>query len=129
MFFYGNASKTSLNKIKTILNSNIHFALGAHRTTPINNIIFESNITNLEDLYQLESRKLIKSIITCQYTPIRKFVENYAKSKRTPRYLSTLQKSVKLTLEYELPTKILRHNISFTPWLLDSNCFDLHIFI
>nr|AAA74495.1 unknown protein [Drosophila teissieri] len=105
LFLYGHAPKSILNKLKTPFNSAIRLALGAYRSTPINNLLYESNIPSLEMKRDLQIAKLSQNLSFCKNRPIHKFVRHKKYKKKT---LSIIDQTIKLSLELNLPYKPIK---------------------
>lgn len=103
--FFGYSSKCSLRKIKTKVSSAIRMALGAFRTTPITNMLFESNIIPLEQQRDLLTSRLIKSIYNNQDTPLYAITKKCINGKKIPKIQSVLYKIIELANSLDLPTK------------------------
>lgn len=87
LYLFGFSPKSTLNKLKTILNAAIRASIGAYRTTPINNLTYEANLTPITLSRELIIVKQCKSIMTNDQSPLSKLTTKINKSKNSRRYL------------------------------------------
>jgi len=101
-----------LNKLKTPFNTAIRLALGAYRTTPINNLLYEANILPLEQKRDLQTAKLTKNLIFSKDTPTHKLVKQ-RKPKKNP---STIDRTINLCQALNLPYEPVKLHKYQPPW-------------
>jgi len=94
LFLYGRAPKSKINKIKTIYHSAVRMALGAFRSSPINNLLYESNIKPIEHRTKHAILKNFKIISTAKKTPLEQVIKKISKAKRIPKLLSTIKNTI-----------------------------------
>lgn len=110
-----------LRKIKTIVNSAIRFSLGAFRSTPIKNILFESNTVSIETQTKLLTAKLLKSLSYSSNTPILQLVKKCKISRKIPRIPSTIYRSIQICQNLGLPLDIIKSSSTHhQPWYLNT---------
>lgn len=123
---YGQAPKPNIKKIETIINSAIRMALGAFRTTPIKNLLFESNILPFSTQKNILTAKLFRTLIYDSNTPLKQIVRKIVKTKKVPKVQSVIYRSVQKCRDLNIPVKA---NISdlekHAPWVLSRNIFDI----
>lgn len=90
---YGNAPKTSIKKINTIIHSAIRFALGAFRSTPIKNLFFEANIPPLNNRKDKLTANLFTTIINSSDSPLYIIMKNYRPPKSGKKF-STIDRII-----------------------------------
>lgn len=83
LFIYGYTTKNLLNKLKSKLNTAIRLALGAYRTTPIHNLLYETDIPNIELKREYLITKLFKNLLHSIDTPIYKIIKQHKPKKKT----------------------------------------------
>lgn len=101
--FFGHTPNTVLRKLKTIINSAIRVSLGAFRSTPISNMLIESNILPLELQRNIATTDLFRSIL--KNSPLKQIAGNIRRRKRYYRISSTLQRIVQECKMLQLPTQ------------------------
>ena len=79
---YGFASNTDLKTIKRIMNNSIRTATGAFRSTPLNNLYYETSILTLKTEREILTTKLQKMFCNsndqrCQLNPFRVIFEPF----------------------------------------------------
>ena len=85
LVIYGHSSNSKLRKLKSIINSAVRSSLGAFRSTPVNNMLFESNILSLVTQTTVLTTKLLKSLAFSANTPILKLVSQCRTSKKNSK--------------------------------------------
>jgi len=68
--FYGNCPISCLRKLKTIYHAALRLAIGAPRTTPINNLLIEADITPIEIRLELTTARICKVFSFAKNTPL-----------------------------------------------------------
>jgi len=68
--FYGNCPISCLRKLKTIYHAALRLAFGAPRTTPINDLLFEAEITPIEIRLELTTARICKVFSFAKNTPL-----------------------------------------------------------
>jgi len=115
---YGNAPKSSLNKIKTLYHTAIRHTFSAFRTTPINNLLLEANIIPLEFRALHATQKNFKIILNSKHSPIEKMYKNLTKTKKTPKIPSSLYNTIKLCNQLNITLTPITTKKEKTPhWL------------
>lgn len=121
---YGNAPKSSLNKISTILNSGVRIALGAYRTTPTRNLLYEANIAPLDLRKEQLTASLYTSILNGTDSPINNIIKNYKTSiiRKKPSVIDRIF-SIHSTLHIQLksPRKLTQKS---PPWALNKKAIN-----
>lgn len=118
---YGSAAPSSLKKIKSILNTAVRIALGAFRTTPTSNILFEANITPLDIRTEFLTTNLFQLVLNSSDSPLHNIIKNYKQPKPEKKH-SVLDKVLKLNKSFNIvlrPPKKLKHKDP--PWALNSS--------
>jgi len=111
--------KTTLRKIKSPINTAFRTALGAFRTTPIDNVLYEARADPLEDRRDLLTTKIIKSLINAKNSTIIKILKSYRPPKR-PQYKSTIDRIIENSKAHDLPLKQATQRAQTTPpWNTD----------
>lgn len=116
LVIYGKAPKSLLNKLNTVLNSAIRIALGAYRTTPINNLLFESVFMSVLGIKDLLTCKLFKNIFFRDKSPLSDTTSRLIESSKFKHIRSTLNNKIENCQAFNIPinNKIM-HNHSFHP--------------
>uniref|UniRef100_W8C2B6 RNA-directed DNA polymerase from mobile element jockey n=1 Tax=Ceratitis capitata TaxID=7213 RepID=W8C2B6_CERCA len=127
LFLYGDSPKSTLNKLKSKLNSAIRTALGAFRTTPIHNLLLEANIHTIENKFEYLTAKLLKTLINSSDTPLYKILKSCRKTrKRTKTVRSVFNKIVSKCTQLNLPFHPYKYKKqeptrNLTPYLIDTS--------
>lgn len=125
IYLYGFSPKSMLNKIKTIFNSAIRFSLGAFRTTPIRNMIFEADVMSIEQYRDFATAKLFKSIILSDRFPLSNLLRKALHLKTFFDIPSTLTRVVEFCHEFNIPFNISLRSLKGNPnWKLDLATID-----
>lgn len=113
LIIYGKAPKSLLNKIKTILNSAIRLAVGAFRTTPINNLLYESNFLSIPEIRDYLTFKSFKHIFYRDKSPLSDTTNMLLKKEKYRNISSTLNNIIKYCRDFDIPinNKIKNQNI------------------
>lgn len=116
LFIYGYSPTSILNKIKTPFNAAIRMSLGAFRSTPINNMLFEANIPSIELKRNLTTAKLSKSLLNSSDTPLANIIK-HCKISSNKKIKSSIERSILILKSDNLP--YLPQKITFLqpPWL------------
>jgi len=124
--FYGNCPLSCLRKLKTIYHAALKLAFGAPRTTPINNLLIEAEITPIEIRLSWPLREFLRfshSLKICRF----KLSFKVKNSKRKPRILSILHKASKFALEnWIISTSVKLRKQKHPPWTFLEDKIDLH---
>lgn len=110
--FFGQAPKYLISKIKTTTNAAIRSSLGAFRSTPINNMLFEANVPTIENQIELATSKLFKCLLKNRNSVLGNIIEQLVNNKNPPKNPSTLYRVIKKCKELELDFNILSADIS-----------------
>lgn len=124
---FGSASKTLLKKITTIMNSAIRISLGALPSTPINNMLFESNILTLNTQIKLQTTNNFRSLLYGTNTPINQIVKKLQKSKKIPKVPSTIYRTIVNCKGIGLIFSDINSSKHSPPWTLDHRSMDLSL--
>lgn len=130
IFLYGYAPKSSLRKIKTVFNAAIRLSLGALRSTPINNMLVETNFNEISSLRDYTSGKLVKSLIFSDSSPLGDIVRKRIKSKRQMKVPSSICRIFGNCSELDLTIKPIKiPALKNPPWNLRNDSIDtsLHL--
>lgn len=117
--FFGTAPKSVLNKVNSTLHSAIRIALGALRSTPSRNLLFEANIAPLA----IRQKLLTTNLFTCISNSADASICNIVKKYKTPKgskKLSVLDKIIDSHKHLEIqlnPSK--KHIQNSPPWTLN----------
>ena len=116
---YSATSQNNLNKIKSIYHNALRLALGAYRSTPINNIMAESGFQHLsERIEQITARTLI-NVLFSDRCELSKLAKNKIKRKNMPRKSSALQRVISISNQIEVnPLPIKKKKLNCPPWKL-----------
>ena len=85
-------------QLKLKINAAVRFALVAFRTTPISNMLFESNILPLERQRDLMTDKLLKCLYNNQDSPLSSIINKCIKTKKNPKIPSVIVRIIKKTV-------------------------------
>lgn len=102
---YGYASRTNLLKIKSIMNTALRFATGAFRTTPIQNLLFESNVLPITTQRNILTTKLFRTIIYDSSTPLRQIARKLMVAKKIPKVPSVIYRTIGECRRLDIPLK------------------------
>jgi len=105
-----------MRPIISTINTGFRIGLGAYRTTPTKNILFEARSDSLENRRDLLTANLIKSLISAKNSPIIKILKTYRPPRR-PQHRSTIDRIIEYNRAYNLhPQPTTPPNQSTPPW-------------
>lgn len=104
IFIYGYTAKSFLNKLKTSYNSAVRLALGAHRTTKINNMLYEANLMTIENYRDLSTANLFKTILFNDGSPLMKLLNRSLNTRKFKNTTSALSRIVLFCEELNIPS-------------------------
>lgn len=116
---YGKCAKSTLQLISTPYHAAIRNSIGAFRTTPIKNILVEAGLPNLTARTEFLTWQILKKVNSPFPTPIHDDTTKILKRKRTPKYLSALQKAIGDAVKLNTPIIIdKKAKSNHPPWNL-----------
>lgn len=124
IFIYGYTAKSFLNKLKTSYNSAVRLALGAHRTTKINNMLYEANLMTIENYRDLSTANLFKTILFNDGSPLMKLLNRSLNTRKFKNTTSALSRIVLFCEELNIPFNRPIQRIRMPQWELDQNLID-----
>ena len=105
IFLYGFSSRQYMNKMQSLYNSAIRIALNAFRTTPINNMLFETKSPTVEDIRDNTINRLYKSILFCGDSPNSTQVKKNIKAKKEQKIKSVNYRIIEYCRNNNIPFK------------------------
>jgi len=118
LMFYGNCPRTHLKPIQSLLNSAIRTALGAFRSTPINNLLIEANINTVLERRDFLQANLIRNLTFSTNSPLTKIAKSITKkSSLNIKVPSAIINSSKLCKQQNINLRPLPEiNSKLPPW-------------
>lgn len=100
----------------------MRMSLGAFRTSPINNILFESGQMTIEDYRDFSIAKLSKSILVKDHFPLSKLLEKTIHLKYFEKYQSVLSKIVCFCKSHDIPFNVRQPVTNNRPnWIFNNS--------
>ena len=119
---YGATSKTNLNKIKSVYHNSIRLALGAYRSTPINNLMAESGFQHLTDRIEFITARSLINVVHSDRCELSKLAKYKINRKRNQKKSSALQRIILASQEINLnPIPISKRPLRCPPWNFPAN--------
>ena len=123
---YGFAPKSDLRKLDAIINSGIRSALGAFRTTPTGNLLYESNILPLSTQRDILTAKLFRTITYDSSSPLRQLAVKLIQARKIPKIPSVLYRIIQKSCTLNIPLKTtFPKRMNHPTWDLNTSIFDI----
>lgn len=111
--------------MKTNFNSALRLTLGAFRTTPIRNLIFEADTMTIEQHRDFATAKLFKSIMFNDRYPVSKVLNKSLNQKKIPKIPSTLSRIIQFSKKLNLPFNTIQPSLNKSPnWTINLSTID-----
>ncbi|XP_075157715.1 uncharacterized protein LOC142230980 [Haematobia irritans] len=125
IFLYGYANKKMLGKIKTQYNSAIRATLNAFRTTPIENLLFETNLPSLEDIREHCVKRLFRNIVFSEGTANFDLIQKNFSRSRDARIVSCNKRIIVNLKRNGLPISVKKLcTYRAPPWTIRNKVID-----
>ena len=125
---YGETSKENIRKISSIYNAAIRMSLGAFRTTPIKNMLAESNMLAIPIRKEYLLGRLLPKLLNPKKSALNEIVNNAISRKRKPKRKSCIFRTLEYAQNNNLNTKYPKiPNQNNPPWFLKSSAIDMSL--